>query len=102
MCRVDQKLVRILELDDGSLTVARAHERKLVGNYLDFSVMMAAILRYQGVPARARGGIAAYFIPGHYEDHRVCKYWHAEQARWVLVDAQLDDQGVGCSCVSAG
>jgi hypothetical protein len=87
---VDKQLARILELDDRPLTEARPHERKLVGNCRDFSVMLTAILRHQGVPARARCGFGTYFIPGHYEDHWVCEYWNAEQARWILVDAQLD------------
>lgn len=88
---VEKQLARMLELDDRPLTEARPHERKLVGNCRDFSVMMAAILRHQGVPARARCGFGTYFIPGHYEDHWVVEYWNAEQARWVLVDAQLDE-----------
>ncbi len=87
---VEKQLARILELDDRPLTEARPHERKLVGNCRDFSVMMTAILRRQGVPARARCGFGTYFIPGHYEDHWVVEYWNTEQARWVLVDAQLD------------
>jgi hypothetical protein len=87
---VEKQLARILELDDRPLTEARPHERKLVGNCRDFSVMMTAILRHQGVPARARCGFGTYFLPGHYEDHWVCEYWNAEQARWILVDAQLD------------
>jgi hypothetical protein len=88
---VDKQLARIVELDDRPLTEARAHERKLVGNCRDFSVMLTAILRHQGVPARARCGFGTYFLPGHYEDHWVCEYWDAAQSRWMLVDAQLDD-----------
>jgi len=88
--RVDQKLARLFELDGRLLTEARVHESKLVGNCRDFSVMMAAILRHQGVPARARCGFGTYFLPDHYEDHWVAEYWHASEERWVLVDAQLD------------
>ncbi|MGC9393391.1 MAG: transglutaminase-like domain-containing protein [Anaerolineae bacterium] len=87
---VDKQLARILELDDEPLTEARPNEHKLVGNCRDFSVMLTAILRHQGVPARARCGFGTYFIPNHYEDHWVCEYWNAAQSRWVLVDAQLD------------
>ncbi len=88
--RVDKQLARMLELDDRPLTEARPHDRKLVGNCRDFSVMLAAILRHQGIPARARCGFGTYFIPDHYEDHWVCEYWNAAQSRWILVDAQLD------------
>jgi len=87
---VDQKLARILELDGRPLTEERWLERKLVGNCRDFAVLLCAMLRHQGVPARARCGFGAYFLPGHYEDHWVCECWAADQVRWILVDAQLD------------
>ena len=87
---VDKQLARLLELDDRPLTKVRPNERKLVGNCRDFSVMMTAILHHQGVPARARCGFGTYFTPGQYEDHWVCEYWNEQQARWILVDAQLD------------
>lgn len=75
----------------GSLTVGRPISQRQVGNCRDFSLMLASILRYQGTPARCRCGFGAYFLPGHFEDHWVCEYWHADQNRWVLVDAQLDE-----------
>ncbi len=84
------KLARIRELDDRPLTEARPLDRRLVNNCRDFSVLLCAMLRYQGVPARARCGFGAYFMPEHYEDHWVCEYWNAGQGRWILVDAQLD------------
>jgi len=90
--RVDKQLARILELDDCPLTEARPHEQKLVGNCRDFSVLLAAVLRHQGAPARARCGFGTYFTPGRYEDHWVCEVWNVAQSRWVLVDAQLDQQ----------
>jgi hypothetical protein len=89
--RVDKQLARIIELDDRPLTEARPYERKLVGNCRDFSVMLAAILRHQGVPARARCGFGTYFEAGKYIDHWVCECWDAAQGQWRLVDAQLDE-----------
>jgi hypothetical protein len=87
---VAQKLARIRELDDRPLTIARPLDKKLAGNCRDFSVMLCAMLQHQGVPARARCGFGAYFLPNHYEDHWVCEYWNADKGRWVMVDAQLD------------
>lgn len=55
-----------------------------------FSSLIAAILREQGVPARARCGFGTYFKPGRFEDHWVAEYWNRAERRWVLVDAQLD------------
>ncbi|MEW6229565.1 MAG: hypothetical protein AB1700_15985 [Bacillota bacterium] len=36
-------------------------------------------------------GFATYFTPGHYEDHWICEYWRADEQRWAMVDAQLDE-----------
>jgi hypothetical protein len=88
---VSKQLRRIHELDDRPLECPRPLGKKLVGNCRDFSTLMVAILRCQGVPARARAGFGAYFMPDHYEDHWVFEYWHASQTRWVMVDAQLDE-----------
>lgn len=87
---VARKLAHILELDARPLIEARPLEKKLVGNCRDHTVLMIAMLRSLGVPARARCGFGTYFLPNHYEDHWVVEYWNAEQNRWILVDAQLD------------
>lgn len=55
-----------------------------------FSRLTVALLRAAGVPARARCGFGAYFRPGWLEDHWVAEFWSATEARWVMVDAQLD------------
>ena len=88
--RVTLQLARVLELDDRPFMETRPLEQKLVGNCRDFSVMLCAMLRHQGIPARARCGFGTYFLPDHYEDHWVCEYWDAAENRWILVDAQLD------------
>jgi hypothetical protein len=66
-------------------------EKKLLGNCRDHSLLLASILRHQGVPARTRCGFGAYFLPNHFEDHWVTEYWNDEQLRWIMVDAQLDE-----------
>jgi hypothetical protein len=63
---------------------------RAVGICRHYSVLTSAILRAQGVPARARVGFGAYFNPGTFEDHWVVEYWNEAQGRWVLTDAQLD------------
>ena len=81
-------LDRILELDGADLTEARPPERRLVGNCRHFSTFTVALLRAQGVPARARCGFGAYFKPEHLEDHWVVEVMH--EGAWCLVDAQID------------
>jgi len=85
-----RRLMRTLELDPRPLTETRPLEKKIVGNCRDFSLLLVAILRHQGIPARARCGFGTYFSPNHYEDHWVAEYWNPGQERWILVDAQLD------------
>jgi len=87
---LQRRLARSLELDARPFTEARPLEKKIVGNCRDFSVLLVAILRYQGIPARARCGFGVYFLSNHYEDHWVAEYWNGGQERWILVDAQLD------------
>jgi hypothetical protein len=84
-------LERLLAHDGRPLTVGRPLDRRLVGVCRHFTVLLAAMLRAQGVPARARCGFGAYFTAGLYEDHWVCEYWNRDQERWILVDAQIDE-----------
>jgi hypothetical protein len=88
---MERRLERTLELDASPLTTPRSKENKILGNCRDFSVTLTSMLQSRGVPARARCGFGAYFLPGHYEDHWVCEYWNGVAQRWLLVDAQLDE-----------
>ncbi|MBX7269522.1 transglutaminase domain-containing protein [Micromonospora sp. Llam7] len=76
--------------DDLPLTTSRAPEQRVAGNCRHYSLLLVTALRARGVAARARCGFGDYFVDGWYEDHWVAEYWHPEQLRWVMVDAQLD------------
>lgn len=73
------------------LSAMRAPFEREVGTCRDFALLLCAVLRHRGVPARVRCGFARYFTLGRYEDHWLCEYWKAEEERWALVDAQLDE-----------
>jgi hypothetical protein len=88
--RLEQMLECLLAQDDRPLTAARPVDKRLVGVCRHFTVLLAGMLRAQGVPARARCGFGAYFNSGRFEDHWVCEYWNGTKECWVLVDAQLD------------
>jgi len=88
--RVEAILDRALALDPAPLDVPRPAERRVLGNCRQVSVLLTALLRAHGQPARARCGFGAYFLAGSHEDHWVCERWDAEAERWALVDAQLD------------
>jgi hypothetical protein len=88
---VEKMLGHLLALDDQPLRVARPVDKRLVGRCRHFVLLLVAILRAKGVPARGRCGFGSYFNPGFFEDHWVCEYWNAAEARWVLVDPQFDE-----------
>jgi hypothetical protein len=84
-------LDRIVDLDSRPLDVARPLDKRVVGICHHFALLLVAMLRSKGVPARARCGFGSYFNAPYYEDHWVCEYWNENDARWTLVDAQLDE-----------
>jgi Transglutaminase-like superfamily len=84
-------LDRILALDSRPLSVARPVEKRVVGICHHFALLLVAMLRAKGIPARYRCGFGAYFNAPKFEEHLVCEYWSAAESRWILADAQLDE-----------
>jgi hypothetical protein len=68
----------------------REAKDRIVSICRDFSLILCSILRTKGIPSRTRCGFATYLTPDHFEDHWICEYWNDDEARWVMVDAQLD------------
>jgi hypothetical protein len=87
---IEEMLARLHAIDARPITAAREPADRMPSVCRHFTLMLCAILREQGTPARARCGFGAYFNPGKFEDHWACEYWNAGQGRWILVDAQLD------------
>jgi hypothetical protein len=86
--RVEAMLEQIMARDGRPLAVAREPRGRMASNCRGFSVLMVAMLRAHGTPARARCGFGGYFTEGFHEDHWVAEYW--DGGRWILVDAQID------------
>ncbi len=89
---VEGMLEGIADHDPRPLTAARAPGERHVGVCRHFTLMHVAMLRDQGVPARARCGFGAYFEKGMFLDHWVTEYWNGLEGRWSLVDSQLDQR----------
>ena len=87
---VRDRLDKALELHQAPLSEPRDLSKRTVSTCRDYALMLTAILRLQGKPARARAGFGTYFTPGRFEDHWICEYWLAAENRWVFVDPQLD------------
>jgi Transglutaminase-like superfamily len=66
----------------------RRPEDRFAGTCRDFTVLLCAMLREAGVPARARAGFAGYFTAGFFDDHWVVEVWD-DRRGWRLVDAQV-------------
>lgn len=87
---VEPMLACIAAQDGRPLSSARQTGARLVGNCRHFSLLHVAMLRHQGVPARARCGFAAYLEKGQFVDHWASEFWNEPEQRWQLLDAQLD------------
>jgi hypothetical protein len=74
------------------LTAPRRPTQRTFGTCRDYALMLTAMLRQHAIPARVRCGFATYFTSAPYEDHWICEYWSAAQARWIRADAQIDER----------
>ncbi|HEX5690388.1 MAG TPA: transglutaminase-like domain-containing protein, partial [Roseiflexaceae bacterium] len=88
---VTDMLARIVALSDQPLAVARPLPERLVGCCRDYSLLLAAMLRHHGIPARVRFGFSRYFASDFGHDHVVTEYWNRQHERWMLIDAQQDE-----------
>jgi hypothetical protein len=77
----------------GSLDPRRPEDR-FAGTCRDFTVVLCAMLREAGIPARARAGFAGYFATGFFDDHWVVEVWTDDRG-WHLVDAQVASAPAG-------
>jgi hypothetical protein len=89
---VEKMLDSIARQDSRPLSQARPPAERVVGVCRHFTLLHVAMLRRQGVAARARCGFGAYFEKGKFIDHWVTEYWNESEQRWVLVDSQLDQR----------
>ena len=87
---VAERLDAVLALDPAPIAEPRAPSRRAVGTCRDHALVLCALLRARGRPARVRCGFATYLVPGRHEDHWVCEHWLHEERRWALADAQVD------------
>ncbi|MFC7547721.1 transglutaminase-like domain-containing protein [Plantactinospora sp. GCM10030261] len=72
----------------------RRPEDRFAGTCRDFTVLLCAMLREAGIPARARAGFAGYFIDGFFDDHWVVEVWNDDRG-WHLVDPQVASAPAG-------
>jgi Transglutaminase-like superfamily len=94
--RRDEANIRYVHaiLDHLGTLAERRPEDRFAGTCRDFTVMLCAMLRQVGTPARARAGFAGYFADGFFDDHWVVEVWDDDRG-WYLVDAQVASAPTG-------
>ncbi len=85
---VYQKLQRMRQVNVLPLTEPRPLGERQIGNCRDFTLLLTAMLRYQGIP-RVRAAVSLRTSCPNIS--RITGWPRCGTVRWVLVDAQLDD-----------
>ena len=84
---VKRLLEGTLALNPAPLHYERPGSERLIVDCRSFALLLCAVLRRRGVPARVRCGFASYLEPTHHQDHWVCEFWNGE--RWVMEDPDV-------------
>jgi hypothetical protein len=87
---VESILEGLMKYDSSGLTFERKPEHRLVLGCQQNAILLASILKYQGIPARVRAGHVTYLIPDFHTSHTICEVWNASEKRWMLVDPSTD------------
>lgn len=83
-------LAELYRRDQRGFVPDRAIENKPILTCRFVAILMAAILKSKGIPARVRSGNAAYFDMGTLgnvsADHWINQYWNEQENRWIKID----------------
>jgi len=81
----------------GSLKLEKTNKDKLVLACYHHSILLASILRHQGVPVRLRAGYSLFFEKqaGVRFGHIICEVWDKEEKRWILIDPDREIVDMG-------
>jgi len=83
---VKAALEGLISYDSRGFVEDRKPENRLVLGCRDYSLLLASVLKYRGIPARLRTGHATYLMPGFHASHVICEVWNEDDKRWMLVD----------------
>ena len=83
-------LAELYRRDKRGFVNDRKPKDKLVLTCRFVAIMMASILKSNGIPARVRSGNAPYFDMGKLgnvsTDHWINQYWSEQENRWITID----------------
>jgi len=80
----------LLSYDSSGLTKERKPEDRLILGCQQNAILLASILKHQGIPVRVRCGHVTYLIPDFHTSHTICEVWNENENRWMLVDPSTD------------
>ncbi|MBX3061291.1 MAG: GNAT family N-acetyltransferase [Anaerolineae bacterium] len=85
---VPQMLAALHKRNEAGLVMSRPSRQRLIVSCRYHALLLAAILKHRGVPARLRVGFAEYVSDrkGKYVDHWICEVWSDAEGRWLLID----------------
>ncbi|GIK54752.1 MAG: hypothetical protein BroJett015_04150 [Chloroflexota bacterium] len=85
---VSQMLAALYKRNEAGLVMSRPSRQRLIVSCRNHALLLAAILKRHGIPARLRVGFAEYVSDrkGKYVDHWICEVWQEAESRWLLVD----------------
>lgn len=86
---IEEKLDILSKRSHSDFNMPRNHNEKMLGNCRDTSLLLCAILRSNGIPARVRSGFATFFTPKKKFDHWLCEYWDQDKSVWIKVDSWM-------------
>jgi hypothetical protein len=74
--------------DAAGLTMDREPQNRLVVACYHHALLLASMLRSQGIPVRLRAGFARYFEKEANVrfGHVICEVWDDDKRRWLMVD----------------
>lgn len=88
--KVKSILEGLVSYDSRGLVKDRKPEDRLVLICRHNAILLASVLKYRGIPARARCGHVTYLIPDFHTSHVICEVWNEKDRRWMLVDPSMD------------
>ena len=79
-------LAELYRRNNKGLINNRKEKEKVVLTCRFVSILMASILKSNGIPCRVRSGNAPYFEKGRSLDHWINQYWDNKEKRWITID----------------
>lgn len=93
---VADMLAELMALDSTGLTCQRKISGRLVVACYHHAMLLASILRYQGIPVRLRAGFSRYYEKQAKVrfGHIICEAWDERSGRWTGVDPDREIVGM--------